>query len=166
MSFYVELTTKISSEFAENLAEKIYFEILEYAAIANFFIETLDDSNWPNVTFKIVGENAFNCLHPVLVDLKPLESEPVSFAMYQEIEPTLFSINESELVVEYFVRDKQNPPCTMVAHTDSNARLVHISTGTTVQCFDRSRFRSYNNALAMLRSKIFAENNNLGVLNT
>ena len=51
-----------------------------------------------------------------------------------------------------------------VVHTDSNVRLAHIPTGITVQCFDRSRYRSYNNSLAMLRSKIFAENNTSGVL--
>jgi len=106
--------------------------------------------------FKVSGEGAHAFLRKELAEL--INSRPpfVSVSLLEEIGDEVFPLDPASVEVTWF-RNPSAVDSSFVQHIDSCARLVHPASGTAAQCTDsRSRAKNHAEALALLRSRIFA----------
>lgn len=99
------------------------------------------------------GENAYTIALERLAPLATSHPPEVTVALTAEVPETVnVFVDPAHLLTTYYRKDA--PDSSMIAHTDSCVRLLHLPTGIIVRSQDRSRHRNMALAMSLLRSRL------------
>ncbi len=162
-------------------AEMLYRMYGRWAQNHGFGLEEVDlepneEAGVQSVTFKVKGEYAYGFLQSEvgvhrLVRISPFgggDTRHTSFAavdVVPELDDTItIEVNESELIMQTFCSG--GPGGQHQNKTQSGVRLIHKSGVRGESRTERSQFKNYDNALALLKSRLYAieEQKRLGEL--
>ena len=162
-------------------AEMLYRMYGKWAQAKGFGLEEVDmepneEAGVQSVTFKVKGDYAYGFLQSEvgvhrLVRISPFgggDTRHTSFAavdVVPELDDTItIEVNESELIMQTFCSG--GPGGQHQNKTQSGVRLIHKSGVRGESRTERSQFKNYDNALALLKSRLYAieEQKRLGEL--
>lgn len=151
-------------------AGSLYRMYMRWAETHRFKVEEQDiepnqEAGIQSVTFKVIGEYAYGYLQSEvgvhrLVRISPFgsgDTRQTSFAAVDVVpeldDDIVIEVNESELEMQTFCSG--GPGGQHQNKTQSGVRLIHKSGVRAESRTERSQFKNYDNALKLLKSRLF-----------
>ncbi|MBQ6265647.1 MAG: peptide chain release factor 1 [Clostridia bacterium] len=171
-SVIVEIRAGTGGEEAALFAGDLFRMYSMYAEAKGWSAEIVNSNDtelggYKEITFTIEGDGAYSRFKfeagvhrvqrvPETESQGRIQTSAVTVAVLPEAEEVDVEINPADLHIDYFRASGAGGQ--KVNKTSSAVRLIHIPTGTVVECQDeRSQYKNKDRALSILRSRILEE---------
>lgn len=171
-SVIVEIRAGTGGEEAALFAGDLFRMYSMYAEAKGWRAEIINSNDtelggFKEITFTIEGDGAYSRFKfeagvhrvqrvPETESQGRIQTSAVTVAVLPEAEEVDVEINPADLHIDYFRASGAGGQ--KVNKTSSAVRLIHIPTGTVVECQDeRSQYKNKDRAMSILRSRIFEE---------
>ena len=171
-SVIMELRAGTGGEEAALFAADLYRMYSLYAAARGWQVELMNANEtelggYREIVFSVEGEKVFSRLKfesgihrvqrvPVTDSQGKIQTSAVTVAVLPEAQEVEFELDPADLVFEVYRASGAGGQ--KVNKTSSAVRVIHVPTGTVVECqVERSQYQNKDRAVELLRSRLYNE---------